>query len=275
MKAPGTPVQAVVFDISGTAMDHGSRAPATAFQALFNSHRVTVTEAEARAPMGLHKRDHLRAMLADPGIAARWTQRHGATPSESTVDLLYREFPAMQLAAIRRHLDLIPGVAPVAAALRDRGIGLGVTTGFESSMIVDIVPAAAAQGFSPDCWVCPDQAGGGRPAPWMIHTAARLMDRYPLRHFVKVGDTQADIDEARNAGTWAVAVTRTGNELGLSIEQWEQLAAEQRKVRLAAANARFELQGADYVIESVADLMPVVEEITSRISAGSSTRHTR
>lgn len=65
-------VRAVIFDISGTVLDFGSRGPACAFVELFSRHGVPITEQEARRPMGAHKRDHIEALLSDPGIAARW-----------------------------------------------------------------------------------------------------------------------------------------------------------------------------------------------------------
>ena len=39
---------------------------------------VAVSMDEARKPMGLPKRQHIQAMLADPGIAGRWQAAQGA-----------------------------------------------------------------------------------------------------------------------------------------------------------------------------------------------------
>jgi phosphonoacetaldehyde hydrolase len=49
---------------------------------------------------------------------------------------------------------------------------------------------------------------------------------------VKVGDTPSHIEEARDAGMWAVGVTSTGNEIGLSEEDWAALTQAERKKRL-------------------------------------------
>lgn len=114
----------------------------------------------------------------------------------------------------------------------------------------------------------PDLTGGGRPAPWMIYHAARQLGVYPLRTFVKVGDTPADIGEALNAGTWAVSVVRTGNEIGLSEKNLEALPEEERDERFRAAREKFLTLGAHYVIDSVAELLPVIDEISVRIERG-------
>lgn len=261
-------VKAVIFDISGTTMDFGSRGPAAAFVELFARNGVAISEREARVPMGSHKLDHARALLENPGIAERWRVAHGSPPDEGTLESLYAAFAPLQIEVLRLHFDLLPGVAEVAAELRRRGIRIGSTTGFETQMVHDLKAAARDQGYEPDCWVCPDQVGGGRPAPWMIYHAARTMGVYPLRTFVKVGDTPADIAEALNAGTWAVSVVETGNEIGLSREEWAALGMDERDGRLEAARAKFRSLGCHYTIDSIQQLMPVIDEISTRIERG-------
>ena len=54
MQASG--VRAVIFDISGTVLDCGSRGPVAAFVELFARHGVAVTEAQARGPIGKQRR---------------------------------------------------------------------------------------------------------------------------------------------------------------------------------------------------------------------------
>ena len=111
-------VRAVIFDISGTTLDFGSRGPVVAFVELFARHGVAVTPEEVRRPMGLPKRDHIRAMLAEPSIAARWGQAHGAKPEPSAVDALYEEFTPLQIEVLKRHCDVIAGVPEVVRELR-------------------------------------------------------------------------------------------------------------------------------------------------------------
>lgn len=268
MQVATSGVRAVIFDISGTVMDFGSRGPVAAFVELFARHQVRITEAEARVPMGEHKLDHVWALLTNPEIAERWRLAHGSLPNQETLKTIYASFGPLQIEVLKDYLDLLPGVASVAAELRARGIRIGSTTGFETGMMDGVIAAAAAQGYEPDCWVCPDLTGGGRPAPWMIYYAARQMNIYPLRTFVKVGDTAADIGEALNAGTWAVSVVRTGNEIGLSREQLDALPEAGRAERFQKAEEKFRALGAHYVIDSVASLMPVIHEISTRIESG-------
>lgn len=261
-------VKAVIFDLSGTVIDFGSRGPVIAFVELFARHGVDVTEREARRPMGMQKRDHIWAMLSDPDIAMRWTAATGSVPSNDVLDALYAEFIPLQVEVLERHCEVLPGVAQTVAELDRRGIPYSSTTGFDRGMIDGIIRSAASNGFRPNAFVCPDMAGGGRPAPWMAFSAAQRMGVYPMHAIVKVGDTAADIAEAQNAGMWAVAVVVTGNEIGLSKSAWELLPEQKQLAQSAAARDRFSVLGADYVIDSVADLLPVIDDIGRRIRRG-------
>jgi phosphonoacetaldehyde hydrolase len=261
-------VRAVIFDVSGTTVDYGSRGPVIAFVELFARHGVAVSEEEARRPMGTHKKDHLWAMLTDPAICGRWTKAKGAQPTREALDQLYDEFPAVMKEALKRHSDVIPGVPRIAQELRSRGIRIANTTGFDAGMMDDLKEQAAEGGYSPDLWVTPDLVGQGRPFPWMAFYAAHQLGVYPMSSFVKVGDTLIDVAEGHNAGMWTVSVVRTGNEVGLSEEQLAKLVPSQRDSLIAAARQRLKAAGPHYVIDAVAELMPVIDEISSRIDRG-------
>lgn len=261
-------VRAVIFDISGTTLDYGSRGPVVAFVELFRRHGVEVSEEEARGPMGTHKKDHIWTILQEPAIAARWERVHGSRATREDLDRLYEEFTPLQTEVLPRHCDVIPGVPAVVAQLRARGIKIANTTGFDTGMMTDLIRLAAEGGYVPDLWVCPDLVGKGRPAPWMAHYAARQLDVYPLASFVKVGDTLADVEEAHAAGMWAVSVVRHGNEVGRSKEMLESLPADEVDTLLSVARARLASKGPHYIIDQTADLIPVVDEISARIARG-------
>src|SRR5277367_1743705 len=143
-------VRVVIFDISGTVLDFGSRAPVLAFVELFARHGVEVSELEVRAPMGKHKKDHIEAMLNDPSIAARWCETHGNAPTSADLDRLFEAFLPLQVEIVKHHCDVLPGVPEVVRQLRARGIKIANTTGFDTNMMTDLIPLAAAGGYIPD-----------------------------------------------------------------------------------------------------------------------------
>ena len=73
-------IKAVVFDWAGTMVDFGCVAPVDALIEAFAGEGVVIAPAEARADMGRAKRDHVRALMAMPRIAAAWADANGAAP---------------------------------------------------------------------------------------------------------------------------------------------------------------------------------------------------
>ena len=71
------PVKAVVFDWAGTVIDFGCVAPVAALIEVFGEAGLTLSDAEARRDMGKAKLDHLRALLADADVGARWRDLKG------------------------------------------------------------------------------------------------------------------------------------------------------------------------------------------------------
>jgi phosphonoacetaldehyde hydrolase len=257
-------LRAVILDWAGTVVDHGSRAPVAALQSVFTPAGVPITVAEARESMGMAKKAHIRSILEIARVRAAWISQHGAAPSEADVDSLYAAFIPNQIQVLAEYSGLIPGVAEAVASMRSRGLKIGTTTGYNRAMLDYLLERAAPQGFSPDCALCPEDVGAGRPLPWMCYLAAIRLEVYPMAALVKIGDTAVDIEEGRNAGMWTIGVTRTGNEIGLTEEEWARLADAERKGLLHHAEQRLLKAGAHYTAPSVAECDPIFEQIEAR-----------
>ncbi|MBS0210962.1 MAG: phosphonoacetaldehyde hydrolase [Planctomycetes bacterium] len=262
------PLQAVLFDWAGTTIDFGSRAPTATFVRVFADEGVAITEAEAREPMGMAKRAHIETLLQMPAVAERWRQAHRRAPTSVDVDRLYVAFLPMQLKCLTDYADLLPGAADVVAACRQRGMKIGSSTGYVREMMDVLMPLAERQGYRPDEMLCASDLKEGRPAPWLNLENARRLGVFPLESIVIVDDTRVGIEAGRNAGMWTVGVIRTGNEVGLSRAALEALASAERDKLCADAAARLAAAGAHYTIDSVADLLPVLDEIERRLAAG-------
>src|SRR5262249_49603727 len=127
-----------------------------------------------------------------------------------------------------------------------------------------VAPAAAHQGYAPDCIICAEDAPRGRPAPYLLYEAAKRLDVYPLSSLVAVDDTPVGIEAGRNAGCWTIGITRTGNYLGLSLEEVTLLPAAEKHALCAAADEQLRAAGAHLTIESVAEIVAAVHELDER-----------
>jgi phosphonoacetaldehyde hydrolase len=261
------PVKAVVFDWAGTMIDFGCMAPVRALVEVFAAEGVTLTDAEVRADMGKAKLDHLRAILAAPAVAERWRAHKAAPVAEVDVQRIYQALGPAMTAEAGKASQLIPGALDTVTALRELGVRIGSGTGYTREMMADILSAAERQGYVPEIVVCAGETPSGRPAPLMTWKALIALDAWPAQACIKVDDAPVGIEEGRAAGCWTIGLSASGNGVGLDAEAFSALAAEDRRERLAAAEAALKAAGADFVVEDVSHLMPVVREIAARIAA--------
>ncbi len=262
------PIQAVVFDWAGTTVDYGSRAPVAAFAEVFRRRDVELTPEQLRGPMGTAKRDHIRLLLELEAVRERWRTAHGRPPSEEDVDVLYEEFLPLQVESVVSHAALVPGTTRTVALCRERGIRVGSSSGYDREIMDRLLPLAREQGYKPDSLVCPEDVPAGRPHPWMMYRSAMDLDVYPMSACVKVGDTAADIEEGLNAGAWTVGLAKSGNELGLSEEEADALDPQELAARLREIYRRMYAAGAHYVLDTIADVLAVLDPIEARLAAG-------
>ena len=261
-------LKAVIFDWAGTVVDYGSLAPMGAFVETFREFGVAISIDEARGPMGMAKRPHIAALMALPRVAAAWAERHGHGPGEADIDAVYDVFVPKNIAVAAGFSQVIPGVADTVAALRAKGVKIGSTTGYTRSIMAEITPQAADQGFAPDSLVCTGDTPEGRPSPFMIYRTLLDLGVWPAWAAVKVDDTEVGIAEGLNAGTWTVGVAVSGNVFGLSRPETEALAPDDFASRRAVAAAKLTAAGAHYVVDSVADLLPVLAAVEGRLARG-------
>lgn len=262
-------LQLVVLDWAGTTIDHGCFAPVAPFIESFAAVGVTISVDQARAPMGLHKKDHIRAILQTPPVAQQFRARHGRDWSEQDVsDIFIDHFTPAQLDAVQHHSRLVPGLLDCIERLRARQLKIGTTTGYFREAAERAYAAAAEQGYRPDCNLRPDDVPAARPAPWMIFRIMEALDVYPPAAVVKVGDTAPDIAEGRNAGVWSVGVTHTGSFVGCTAEELAALSNRERDARVANAQKKLLDAGAHFVIGTVVDLPELIERIDKKLQQG-------
>lgn len=268
MTTTNSRLSAVVFDWAGTILDFGSCAPMGAFVRLFEQFDVALTIDEARGPMGVAKWDHIKALGSLPSVAAQWEKRHGKPFTDADVDHLYEIFTPMNAAVVADFADFIPGAVEMVDTLRARGLKIGSTTGYNRPIMDIVTPIAAAGGYVPDNLVCAGDLVAGRPSPLMMYRTFADIGVWPPSSVVKVDDTGVGIEEGINAGTWTVGLSVSGNAVGLPLAEWQALDAPRQDDLRQAATAKLKAAGAHYVIDSVADLLPVIDAIEGRLAKG-------
>ena len=258
-------IELVVFDWAGTTVDYGSSAPSDVFDRVFRTAGLCLTKEEINRPMGLEKKAHIRALLSCESGRSQWEKQYGRLWEEKDVEDLYEKFEETLHEVVAERSDPLDGVVETVNALRRAGMKIGSTTGYNDWMMEQVLPRAAAGGYSPDCVVTPDATGIGRPSPFMIFECMRRLNIYPPCHVVKVGDTVVDMQEGKNAGAFSIGILTGSNLLGLTPKEYNEMPAEALAERKAETAARYRAAGADLVIDSIRDLPAAIEELNSRL----------
>lgn len=250
----------IIFDWAGTTVDYGCFAPVQAFIEVFKHFGVEPTMEEVRKPMGMLKIDHIRTMLKMDRISRCWQEKYGKVPGEDEAQAMFNMFEEKLMSILDNFADPKDGVVDTIKSLRDMGLKIGSTTGYNDKMMSIVVPLAAKAGYAPDCWYSPDAVGQkGRPYPYMVFKNMETLGLGDVSRVLKVGDTVADILEGKHAGVKTAGIIEGSSVMGLTKEEYEALSAEERKAADEKTEAAFKEVGADYIIRNITELLEIVK----------------
>jgi phosphonoacetaldehyde hydrolase len=262
------PIQAVLLDWAGTTMDFGCMAPAVVFVEVFKRKGVPISMEEARAPMGAHKRVHIQKITQLESVRKRWQEKHARLPNDDDVEAMFEDFVPLQLKCLSDYSALIPGTLDIIKALRKRGYKIGSTTGYTTEMMKINLADAAKNGYVPDSTVCASDVPAGRPYPYMCLQNVINLGVSPVEACVKIDDTRPGIEEGLNAGMWTIGLAISGNEIGMQLKDWKKLAKKDQQRLREGAYTRMYQSGAHYVVDSIADILPCLDDIEARLGRG-------
>lgn len=194
--APHQPLL-VVTDLMGTTLrDDGAVLPA--YRAAFAECAIPFTEEELAAKRGAHK-----LSLFTEFAARRYPADDAAARGKAALDVFEKQL---------RHVLASGGGTPIEGAedavkrLRQVGIKVALTSGFDRGLIGDIV-THCGWGELFDAVVYPDEVPAGRPAPYLIFQAMQKTLVQPVARVATIGDTILDLQAGTNAGAgWVIGV---------------------------------------------------------------------
>jgi phosphonoacetaldehyde hydrolase len=261
-------LKAVIFDWAGTTVDFGCFAPTGVFIEVFRQKGIEISQQEARGPMGMHKRDHIRIISGYTRVASEWRMKYKRSCTEEDIEDMFRKFIPIQLSVLEKHSAIVPELPEALKVIRSMDMKIGSTTGYNREMMDILTVAALSQGYKADSVVCSSDVAAGRPAPWMAFRNAENLGIYPMSSIIKIGDTISDIEEGINAGMWSVGVVLSSNEMGLTQNEISVLSTGELEKRKMEVREIFMKAGADYVINSLNEIGELFEKINARLAIG-------
>lgn len=225
----------VVFDIAGTTVaDRGNINEA--FRNAFLSIGIIVDAADVDAVMGYRKMEAIKIIINQ--YAPDFSE------DERIIKDIHDVFENNMIEFYEedKKLEPLPFALSVFQSLQERNIKVALNTGFTRA-ITDTILKRLGWIDNPliDAVVCSDEVPEGRPYPFMIQHIMQQLLIENVEDVIKVGDTEVDIKEGRNAGCGLVIAVTTGAYLR---EQLTKLHP-------------------DYIINSLNELMPVIDQLKS------------
>lgn len=225
-------IKLVVFDIAGTTVrDKGS--VADAFMGAAAQYGMTVPREAVNRVMGFRKKEAIRILLDK-----FYLEKDGAT--DLLIEKIHEAFTRNMIRFYEQDVELapLPHAEAIFTWLKERGVKVALNTGFTRPITDTILQRLQWNGHGLiDKVITSDEVPEGRPHPYMI---AAIMQELGIDHpgeAAKVGDTEVDVAEGRNARCGLVVSVTTGAYTRHELEQYNP----------------------DFIIDSLAELPPLIQ----------------
>ncbi len=207
------PIQLVVFDIAGTTVADLGNINQT-FRDAFQAAGLNVQPDDVDKVMGYKKIKAIEIILCQ--------YKQPLLPGHS-IESIHTDFTNRMV----HYYETTPSLQPLPFAeqifswLNSLGIQVALDTGF-TRPITDAILNRLHWNHHPDiaCVVCSDEVPEGRPAPYMIQSIMEKTRVQDAKNIAKVGDTEVDVLEGRNAECGIVIATTTGTYTELQLRTY-------------------------------------------------------
>jgi phosphonatase-like hydrolase len=187
----------IVTDFAGTTMKEEG-AVLVAYRRALNEFDIPFTEDDLAARRGASK----RAVFQELAARSRPPEDVDAVASKALAtfeDSLRREYESGPVQEIE-------GAGATIVALRQAGVKVALTSGFERG-VVDLLVRRLGWADAFNVVLASNDAPAGRPAPYLIYRAMTELGVYDVGRVAVVGDTPLDLQAAANARAgWIVGV---------------------------------------------------------------------
>ena len=208
-------IKLVVFDIAGTTvLDKGN--VAIAFMDAFKKYGLSVPEAEVNKVMGFRKIDAITSLLnafyaSHTGNRKELAENIHSAFTDNMIDYY----------TTTKDLQPLPHAEEIFSLLKSRNIRVALDTGFTKVITNTILKRLNWDKDKVDFVISSDEVPEGRPSPYMIHGIMQTLGIPDVSDVAKVGDTEVDVAEGRNAGCGLVISVTTGAYTREQLEQYK------------------------------------------------------
>jgi phosphonatase-like hydrolase len=184
-------IKLMVFDVAGTTVSDADNAVAACVCAALEAAGIPTSLEAVNPVMGMPKPLAIRTLIE---------QHRGNQPTVVEVEEIHADFQSRMIEHYRTSPNITPmkGAEELFATLRERGIRIGLDTGFDRP-IMNVILDRLNWHDKIDDSVTSDEVDNGRPAPDMIHALMAEAGVANPAEVGKVGDSVSDIEQGLTA----------------------------------------------------------------------------
>lgn len=252
----------VIFDISGTLIDHGSLVTVNTFKKVFKKFKIHIKPELIIKDMGIDKNTHIKKILNEKQIIS---QLDKLKIKKSTI---YRKmcdkFNRILIKEVKNKFDYIDGFDELINFLRNKKIKIALTTGYPRNILDYIIKRFKKKKFYPDYSVSASDVKRGRPHKDMVIKILKTLN-IKKENAIKIDDSFSGILEGKNANVQTIGLTLTGINLPVTQNQKKKIPKKKLNKIHNDISIKFRDIKTDYIFKDINDVKKFLKKINLKL----------
>lgn len=249
-----TGLHGVIFNLTGTLVDHGGYAPTTAVSAGFAAYGVHVPDHIIRKHSGLPMHFQINHICKYPEYVKQWDNINDRGFKKSDIDMITDRTNRALAITVKEYGQLIPGAKELIGILRDAGIKVGISSEYDREITDSILANTEARDMLPvDTVVYGDQSAND-----ILDTWCRVIDDNQRHKFLKIGSTDRDVWDGVCSGIYTCNVIDSSQLMGISYAHRQTVVREYYNYKTTELMQRWQAINCDYFAQSVEQIAMVL-----------------
>ena len=262
-------IKGCIFDLSGTVVDRYSLTSFLSLKKIFYNKGIYLTNNIIFKNIELNKKDHIRNILYNINISQNLEKNYHKINEEDVISIV-NDFNKLQTEYSEKMIDILPETKNCIHTLQSNEVQIGCTTSFNYENM-DIIRTKLNRNniyfnsyVSSSCLNKPT-----RPNPYMIYKNMELLNISNPKNIIKLDNTTTGIQEGINANCITIGVAKWSVYMKmLTLDDayyfHHDLHKGEMDKKLIHCREILKKAGADFVIDSLNELAPIIEKINNK-----------
>ena len=240
----------VIFDISGTLIDHGSLVTVNTFKKVFKKFKIHIKPELIIKDMGIDKNTHIKKILNEKQIISQLDKlkiKKVLFIKKCVINLM------ILIKKLKNKFDYIDGFDELINFLRTKKIKIALTTGYPRNILYYIIKRFKKKKFYPDYSVSASDVKRGRPHNDMVIKILKTLN-IKKENAIKIDDSFSGIFEGKNANVQTIGLTLTGINLPVTQNQKKKIPKKKLNKIHNYISIKFKDIKTDYIFKDINDV---------------------